>query len=147
MIADRPLYLDKSGNKLVEEGDASAASQLAGQGAVVNADEARRLSLVEKDGKVVQDFVAGVGDLRKQLADAEAEQAAFAKEIESYRSENAVKDIPNTMEAKRVAIESKVEQARLALAQAIKAEKGHDPFKGESQATAVKPAKKAKRKK
>lgn len=148
MIADRALYLDKSGNKVVEEGDASAASQLVGAGVEIPEAEAKRLSLVAgKDGKVSQDFVVGIGDLKSQLAEAEEQQAAHAKVIEAYRAENVVKDIPNTMELKRVQLESAVEQARLALAQAIKAEKGANPFLGESQATSVKPAKKAKGKK
>lgn len=140
VIADRALYLDKDGGKLVEEGDSSAATQLAGKGAPISAEDAKRLSLVVgKDGKVSQDFVVGVGDLKSQLADAESAYAEVEAEVKAYREENAVKDVPNTLELKRVGLERDVEQARLALAQAIKAAKGKDPFKGESQATSVKP--------
>lgn len=78
-------------------------------------------------------------ELRQAHTDAVAEQKTLAGKIEAYRTDNAVKDIPNTMEAERVALDAKVESARLALSQAIKADAGKDPLKGESQATSTRP--------
>lgn len=85
---------------------------------------------------------ASVEDLRAAYGEVKDEQKALAEEIEAYREENAVKDIPNNMELARVNLDSKVEAARLALAQALKEEAGKEPLFGESQAAP--PAKKKK---
>lgn len=141
LVADRHLYLDASGNKVVEHGDASAASLLAGQGSVIDQAQADRLGLVAgKNGKVTQDHEVKIADLQKAYDDAKAEQDAFAKVVDEYKTSNAVKDIPNTMEKERVELEAKVEQARLNLAQSIKTASGKNAALGESQATAVDPA-------
>lgn len=82
---------------------------------------------------------ATTDELRAALATLEEEGAEFAKEIAQYKADNAVKDIPNTMEFARVEHEGKIEHARLALSQALKADAGKDPLKGESQATSTRP--------
>lgn len=145
LVADQHLYLDSTGNKLVPASE--AASQIAAEGHIIDQAEADRLGLVEKNGKVVQDHPAKIADLRKGYDEAVKEKDAFYEMVDEYKKENAVNDIPNTMEKARVDLEAKVEQARLSVAQAIKAEQGKDPFKGESQATAVKPEKSAVAKK
>lgn len=139
VVADRHLFLDKTGNKLVEPNE--AASQLAAQGHVLDQSDIDRLGLVVKDGKIVQDHPATIEGLRKVYGAAQAEQKEFAETIDEYKKGNAVNDIPNTMEKARVDLDAKVEAARLNLAQTIKAEAGKDPFKGESQATATEPDK------
>lgn len=142
LVADRHLYLDASGNKVVEHGDASAATLLAGQGSVIDQAQADRLGLVaSKDGKITQDHEVKLSDLQKTYNDAKAEQDKFQKVVDEYKTSNAVKDIPNTMELERVTLEHNVEQARLNLAQSIKTAAGKDAFAGESQATAAEPDK------
>lgn len=141
LVADRHLYLDSTGNRIVEQGDAASASQFVAAGHPIDPAEADRLGLVEKNGKVVQDHEAKIADLRKNFDELEAEKKAMYEQIDAYRKENAVKDIPNTMEAARVDLEQRYEVARITLAQAIKAEAGKDPFLGESQATAIEPEK------
>lgn len=147
LVADRELYLDSTTNRLVEKGDAASASQFAAEGHVIDQAEADRLGLSEKGGKIVQDHPAKIADLRKNYDALVSEQKAFADLVAEYKKENAVNDIPNTMELARVELENKVEQARLNVAQAIKAEQGKNPILGESQATALKPEKSAVTKK
>lgn len=140
IVSDRHLYLDASGTKVVEEGDASSASQLVARGHPISKEDADRLGLsVDADGKVVQDHPAKIEDLRGAYDGLVAELDAINEKAAAYREEHSVKDIPNTMEAERVALEAKVERARLTLAQSIKTSEGRDPLKGESQATALKP--------
>lgn len=50
-----------------------------------------------------------------------AEQDEFAQEIAEFKTEHAVKHIPNNMELARVTLEATVETARIALAEAIAA--------------------------
>lgn len=55
MIADRPLYLDKTGDIVVEEGSPESASQLCGKGVAIYADHVARLGLyLDGAGKVQQ---------------------------------------------------------------------------------------------
>lgn len=54
MIADRPLYLDKTESVIVEEGDPRSAFQFTGKGRVIEAADAKRLGLSVVDGRVVQ---------------------------------------------------------------------------------------------
>lgn len=141
LVADRHLYLDKTGNTVVEEGDAASASQLVAAGHPINQADADRLGLVMKGDRVVQDRAVKI-EAHQQLVDGlEAERKALADKIEQYKKENSTKDIPNTMEAARVALETRYEHAVLSLGQFIKAQEGKDPHKGESQATALEPEK------
>jgi hypothetical protein len=140
LVADRHLYLDSTQNKVVEHGDESAAFLLAGQGSVIDQAQADRLGLVAgKDGKVTQDHEVKIEDLQGVYDGLLAEQKAFAEVVDEYKTSNAVKDIPNTMELERVELEAKVEAARLTLSQAIKTAAGKDASKGESQASATEP--------
>jgi hypothetical protein len=140
IVADRDLYLTADGSTIVEHGDQASASQFVAAGHPISKADADRLGLtVDADGKVVQDHPAKVEDLRAEYEALVAELDAINEKADAYREENATKDIPNTMEAERVALESKVEHARLALAQSIKVSIGKDQFKGESQATSLKP--------
>lgn len=139
IVADRHLYLTAEGNTIVEHGDATSASQLVAAGHPIGKADADRLGLTVVDGKVVQDHPAKIEDLRGAYDALVAELDAINVKAAAYRDANATKDIPNTMEAERVAIETKVEHARLALAQSIKVSVGKDQFRGESQATSVKP--------
>lgn len=141
LIADRHLYLDKTGNKVVEEGDAESASQFVAAGHPIDQADADRLGLVERDGKIVQDRAVKIEEHQQLVDDLEAERTAFYEKVEQYKQENSTKDIPNTMEAARVALETRYEHAKLALAQFIKASQGKDPLKGESQATSLEPEK------
>jgi hypothetical protein len=139
LVADRHLYLDGSGNKVVEHGDESSASLLAAEGSSIDQATADRLGLVSKDGKVTQDHPVKIADLRKAFDDLSDQKKAFDEKVDDYKKENAVKDIPNTMELERVQLDAKVEAARVILSQAIKAGAGKDAFAGESQT--AKPAK------
>lgn len=139
LVADRDLFLSKDGKTLVEEGAPGAASQLVVKGHAITRDEAQRLNLSIRDGKVVQDSVTSIESMRAKLAEVEGDRDALAQKIEQYRKDNAVKDIPNTMEAQRVAIEARIDRIRLELSTAIKDAAGKDPFLGESQATAIRP--------
>jgi hypothetical protein len=139
LIADRHLYLDKTGNTVVEEGDANSASQLVAAGHPIDPADAGRLGLVLKDGRVVQDRAAKIEEHQRLVDELQGEKDALYASIDQYRAENASKDIPNTMEAARVALETRYEHAKLALSQFIKAHAGKDPLKGESQATALEP--------
>jgi hypothetical protein len=141
LIADRHLYLDKTGNTVVEEGDAHSASQLVAAGHPIDPADAGRLGLVLKDGRVVQDRAVKIEEHQRLVDELQGEKDALYASIDQYRAENATKDIPNTMEAARVALETRYEHAKLALAQFIKAHAGKDPLKGESQATALEPEK------
>lgn len=141
LVADRNLYLDKDGSTVVEEGDAASASQLVAAGHPINQADVDRLGLVMKGDRVEQDRAVKIQDHQKLVDELEAERTAFYKSVEQYRDENATKDIPNTMEAARVALETRYEHAKLALAQFIKAQAGKDPLRGESQATALRPEK------
>jgi hypothetical protein len=139
LVADRDLYLDASGRNLVEEGAPGSATQLVSRGHAITRDEVQRLHLSLKDGRVVQDQASSIDDLRSKLTELEGERDAHAAKIRQYQEQNAVKDIPNTMEAVRVAIEARIDRARLDLSTAIKDAAGKDPSRGESQATAVRP--------
>jgi hypothetical protein len=140
IVADRHLYLDASGNTIVEHGDVASASQFVAAGHPISKEDADRLGLsLDADGKVVQDHAVKAEDLRAAYDSLVGELDAINAKAAAYREANATKDIPNTMEAERIALESKVEHARRALAQSIKASEGRDPLKGESQATALKP--------
>jgi hypothetical protein len=141
LIADRHLYLDKTGNTVVEEGDANSASQLVAAGHPIDPADAGRLGLVLKDGRVVQDRAVKIEEHQRLVDELQGEKDALYASIDQYRAENASKDIPNTMEAARVALETRYEHAKLALSQFIKAHAGKDPLKGESQATALEPEK------
>ena len=59
-------------------------------------------------------------DLRAAHTAALRARNALADKIAAYREDNAVRDIPNTMEYERVQLDAAVESARLALSQAIK---------------------------
>lgn len=141
LIADRNLYLDKSGSTVVEEGDANSASQLVAAGHPINQADADRLGLVQKGDRVEQDRAVKIEEHRKLFDELDAELTDLYDAIAQYKAENSTKDIPNTMEAARVALETRHEHAKLALGQFIKAETGKDPHKGESQATALEPEK------
>lgn len=141
LVADRNLYLDKDGSAVVEEGDAASASQLVAKGHVINQADADRLGLVFKNGKVQQDRGVKLGEYKTLVKDLDAERTALYAEIDTYRRENATKDIPNTMEAARVELETRYEHALLGLNQHIKAGQGKDPLRGESQATSLRPEK------
>lgn len=141
LVADRNLYLDGSNNKVVEEGDASSATQFIAAGHTIDRADADRLGLVSKDGKIVQDREAKIGDHQELYDQLDAELRAMNDSIAQYKKENAVKDIPNTMEKARVDLETRHEHARLALSQFIKAMAGKDPTLGESQATSIRPEK------
>jgi hypothetical protein len=141
LVADRNLYLDRDGTKVVEEGDAASASQLVAAGHPINQADADRLGLVLKSGKVQQDRAVKIGEHESLVSELDAERKALYESIEQYKRENATKDIPNTMEAARVALETRFEHAVLALNHFVKAGSGKDPLKGESQATALEPEK------
>lgn len=141
LVADRHLYLDKTGNTVVEEGDAASASQLVAAGHPINQADADRLGLVMKGDRVVQDRAVKIEAHQQLVNELEAEKKALADKIEQYKKENSTKDIPNTMEAARVALDTRHEHAVLALGQFIKAQEGKDPHKGESQATSLEPEK------
>lgn len=53
IVADRRLWLTADRSRVVEDGDPSAAFLLAAPGTEIPVDEAARLGLAEKDGKVV----------------------------------------------------------------------------------------------
>lgn len=53
MIADRPLYEDKTRTRLVEEGDVESAFQFVGRGQEISEADAARFGLTVEDGKVV----------------------------------------------------------------------------------------------
>jgi hypothetical protein len=139
LIADRHLYLDKAGNTVVEEGHADSASQLVAAGHPINQADADRLGLVMRDGKLVQDRAVKIEEHQQLVDQLDAELTALYESIAQYKAENSTKDIPNTMEAARVALETRHEHATLALGQFIKSQGGKDPLKGESQATALEP--------
>lgn len=141
LVADRNLYLDKDGSTVVEEGDAASASQLVARGHPINQADADRLGLVRKGDKVVQDRVAKIGEHQALFDQLDGELTALYDAIAQYKAENSTKDIPNTMEAARVELETRHEHAKLALGQFKKAAAGKDPHLGESQATALKPEK------
>lgn len=54
MIADRNLYLDKSGEKLAVEDSVESASLLVGKGREIDPADIARLRLVVVDGRVEQ---------------------------------------------------------------------------------------------
>ncbi len=54
LIADRRLWLDAAKEKLLEDGDSSAAFQLCAAEGKIPLDEVKRLRLVLVDGKVQQ---------------------------------------------------------------------------------------------
>jgi hypothetical protein len=139
LVADRNLYLDKDGTKVVEEGHAESASQLVAAGHPINQADADRLGLVMKGKRVEQDRAVKIGEHESLVSELDAERKALYASIEQYKRENATKDIPNTMEAARVALETRFEHAVLALNQFVKAGSGKDPLRGESQATALRP--------
>lgn len=141
IIADRNLYLDAAGNKVVEEGDAASASQLVAAGHPINQADADRLGLVMKGDRVEQDRAVKIGEHQQLFDQLDQELNALYDAIAQYKAENSTKDIPNTMEAARVALETRHEHAKLALGQFIKSQGGKDPLKGESQATSVEPEK------
>jgi enoyl-CoA hydratase/carnithine racemase len=141
LVADRNLYLDASNSTVVEEGDARSASQLVATGHPISQADADRLGLVMKGDRVVQDRAVKIGEHQALVDQLDAERRTFYEAVEQYRRENATKDIPNTMEAARVALETRYEHAVLALNQFIKAGAGKDPLRGESQATALEPEK------
>lgn len=143
LIADRHLYLDVTGNTVVEHGDAASASQLVAAGHPINQADADRLGLVEKNGKVVQDRAQKIGEHQRLVDQLDAERKKFYASVEQYKQENATKDIPNTMEAARVALETRYEHAVMSLNAFIKASEGKDPLKGQSQATSLVPEKSA----
>jgi len=94
VVADRDLYLDATGNKLVDANE--AATQIYAKGHVLDQADIDRLGLVAgKDGKITQDHETTIEGLRKVYEDAQAEQEAFAEEIKAYKEGNAVNDIPN----------------------------------------------------
>lgn len=139
LVADRNLYLDKSGSTVVEEGHADSASQLVAAGHPIDPADADRLGLVLKGDRIEQDRAAKIEEHQALVDALEEERTAFYEKVAQYQTENATRDIPNTMEAARVALETRYEHARLALSQFIKAGEGKDPLRGESQATALKP--------
>jgi hypothetical protein len=141
LVADRNLYLDKSGNTVVEEGHADSASQLVAAGHPINQADTDRLGLVMKGDRVEQDRASKIGEHQQLVDDLDAERKAFYTSVEQYKQENATKDIPNTMEAARVALETRYEHAVQSLNQFIKASEGKDPLKGQSQATSLVPEK------
>lgn len=141
LIADRNLYLDAAGSTVVEEGDAASASQFVAAGHPISQADADRLGLVEKDGKIVQDRAVKIAEHQQLFDELDAELQKLYDAIAQYKQENSTNDIPNTMEAARVALQTRHEHAKLALAQFIKAQGGKDPLKGESQATALEPEK------
>ena len=141
LIADRNLYLDKSNNTVVEEGDANSASQLVAKGHPINQADADRLGLVMEGDRVVQNRAAKAEDHQALVDALEAELEKLYDAIAQYKQEDSTKDIPNTMEAARVALETRVEHAKLAVGQFKKAAEGKDPLKGESQATSLEPEK------
>jgi hypothetical protein len=143
LVADRNLYLDASGNTLVEEGDANSASQLVAAGHPINQADADRLGLVQKGKRVEQDRAVKIGEHQQLFDQLDGELTELYDAIAQYKEENSTKDIPNTMEAARVALETRHEHAKLALGQFKKAAAGKDPLKGESQATALEPEKSA----
>lgn len=53
IVADRRLWLTADKVRVVEDGDPAAAFLLASPGTEIPVDEAERLGLTEKDGKVV----------------------------------------------------------------------------------------------
>lgn len=53
IVADRRLWLTADKARVVEDGDPAAAFLLASPGTEIPVDEAERLGLTEKDGKVV----------------------------------------------------------------------------------------------
>jgi hypothetical protein len=139
LVADRNLYLDATGTKIVEEGDAASASQLVARGHTINQADADRLGLVQKGKRVEQDRAVKIEEHQQLVDDLQAERKAFYEKVEQYQRENSTKDIPNTMEAARVALETRYEHAVLALGQFKKLADGKDPQRGESQATSVRP--------
>lgn len=141
LVADRNLYLDKTGTKVVEEGHADSASQLVAAGHPINQVDADRLGLVDRSGKIQQDRAQKIGEHQTLVDQLDAERKTFYAAVEQYKKENATKDIPNTMEAARVALETRYEHAVQSLNQFIKAGEGKDPLKGQSQATALVPEK------
>lgn len=141
IIADRNLYLDAAGNRVLEEGDAASASQLVAAGHPINQADADRLGLVMKGDKVQQDRAVKIEEHQQLFDQLDQELNAMYDAIAQYKQENATKDIPNTMEAARVALETRHEHAKLALGQFIKSQGGKDPLKGESQATSLEPEK------
>lgn len=143
LVADRNLYLDKEGYTVVEEGDAASASQLVAAGHPINQADADRLGLVMKGDRVEQDRAVKIEEHRKLFDQLDDELNKLYDAIAKYKQENSTKDIPNTMEAARVALETRHEHAKLALGQFIKAQAGKDPLVGESQATSLRPEKSA----
>lgn len=141
LIADRNLYLDKAGNTVVEEGHADSASQLVAAGHPINQADADRLGLVMDGDRVVQNRAIKIEEHQALVDQLEAELNKMNDAVAEYRTQNSTNDIPNTMEAARVALETRYEHARLALGQFIKSAEGKDPLKGESQATALEPEK------
>jgi hypothetical protein len=139
LVADRNLYLDASGHRVVEEGDAASASQFVAAGHPISQADADRLGLVQKGDRIEQDRAVKIGEHQALVDQLEAERTAFYAKVDQYKRENATKEIPNTMEAARVALETRYEHAVLALGQFIKAAGGKDPLRGESQATALRP--------
>ena len=141
LVADRNLYLDKAGNTIVEEGHADAASQFVAAGHPINEADAGRLGLVMKGERVEQNRAVKIEEHQALVDQLDAEVEKMDDAIAQYKAENSTKDIPNTMEAARVALETRHEHAVLALGQFMKAQEGKDPLKGESQATSLEPEK------
>lgn len=141
LVADRNLYLDAAGNKVVEEGDANSASQLVAAGHPINQADVDRLGLVLKGDRVEQDRAVKIEEHQQLFDQLDEELNKMYDAIAEYKAQYSTKDIPNTMEAARVALETRHEHAKLALGQFIKAGEGKDPLKGESQATALEPEK------
>jgi hypothetical protein len=143
LVADRNLYLNAAGDTVVEEGHADSASQLVAAGHPINQADADRLGLVMKGDRVEQDRAVKIEEHQRLVDELNAELDKLYDAIAQYKTENATKDIPNTMEAARVALETRHEHALLALNHFVKAGAGKDPQKGESQATSLEPEKSA----
>src|SRR5689334_5175842 len=105
LIADRNLYLAKDGATVVEEGDATSASQIVAKGHQINPADADRLGLVLEGDKVVQNRAAKIEEHQQLFDQLDAELTDLYDAIAQYKAENSTKDIPNTMEAARVALE------------------------------------------
>jgi hypothetical protein len=140
LVADRNLYLDASGNKSSRRG--TPLRLAARRGRASDQPGRRRPAGPRHEGR------PGRAGPRRQDRGAPAagrpagrNSTPSTTRSSSTRRENSTKDIPNTMEAARVALETRYEHAVLALNQFKKAGAGKDPLRGESQATSLEPEK------
>jgi hypothetical protein len=133
LVADRHLYLDKTGTLLLEESDAACAFLLCSRGRSIDPALVDGLGLLVRDGWIVQDYAATIDRLNADLTEADRVREDVSARIEAYRQANAVehahfaagnKPYPADMDLERVKADARYNQARAKLLRTTQAAGG-----------------------